>query len=108
MTIVPSHPDHDHDHHQHQPDDDVELIVRSPAGASHPFRFELDEFAAQAAATAIAYFVERREIEPGDYALELIRDDKATPIADTSRLGDYDLHDGDQLHLITAKPQVDG
>ena len=102
MSNVPSHPEPGQDH------DDVALIVRSPAGASHPFRFELDEFAAHAAATAIAYFVEKNEIEPGDYALELIRDGEPTPIADTSRLSDYDLRNGDQLHLITAKPQVDG
>jgi hypothetical protein len=40
--------------------------------------------------------------------LELVRDGVSTPIADTARLGDYDLRDGDQLHLIPAKPQVDG
>jgi len=96
---------------QHQEpgrDHDVEVIVRTPAGADHPFRFKLDELGARAAATAIDYFVEKHEIEAGDYALELIRDGQPTPIADTARLGDYGLRDGDQLHLITVKPQVDG
>jgi len=88
--------------------DAVEVTVRSPAGHSHEFRFELDEFGAEAAATAIAYFVERKEIEAGDYVLELLRDGERTPIADTARLRDYDLHNGAELHLITAKPQVDG
>jgi hypothetical protein len=101
MSSLTQHEEHHHDH-------DVEVTVRTPAGASHPFRFELDELAARAAATAIGYFIEKHEIEPGDYALELIRDGQPTPIADTSRLGDYGLRDGDQLHLITAKPQVDG
>jgi hypothetical protein len=86
----------------------VDVTVRSPAGHSHEFRFRLDEFGAEAAATAIAYFVERKEIEPGDYVLELLRDGVKTPISDTARLRDYDLHNGDELHLITAKPQVDG
>ena len=91
-------------HHEHA----VEVIVRSPAGTPHPFSFGLDELGAQAAATAIAYFVGKHEIEPGDYALELVRDGVATPIADTARLSDYDLHNGDELRLIPEQPQVDG
>lgn len=91
-------------HHEHA----VEVIVRSPAGTPHPFSFGLDELGAQAAATAIAHFVGKHEIEPGDYALELVRDGVATPIADTARLSDYDLHDGDELRLIPEQPQVDG
>jgi hypothetical protein len=86
----------------------VNVVVRTPAGASHDFTFQLDELGATAAAKAIEYFVKHEEIEAGDYVLELVRDGKPTPIADTARLSDYDIHDGDELHLITAKPQVDG
>ena len=86
----------------------VEVIVRSPAGTPHPFNFRLHELGAEATAKAIAYFVGKQEIEPGDYALELVRDGVANPIADTARLSDYDLHDGDELRLIPEKPQVDG
>ena len=86
----------------------VEVIVRSPAGTPHQFRFGLGELWAQAAAAAISYFVDKQEIEPGDYALEVVRDGVATPIADTARLGDYELRDGDELHLVAEKPQVDG
>jgi hypothetical protein len=46
MTIISSlEPDRDRT---------LELIVRSPASASERFRFELREFAAQAAASAMA------------------------------------------------------
>lgn len=86
----------------------VDVVVRTPAGASHDFTFRLDELGATAAAKAIEHFVKHEEIEAGDYVLELVRDGVPTPIADTARLSDYGLRDGDQLHLIAAKPQVDG
>jgi hypothetical protein len=87
---------------------DVEVTVRTPAGASHRFRLGLNELVIRALATAVAYFVEKGEIEAGDYALELIRNGQPTALADTGRLGDYGLRDDDQLHLISEKPQVDG
>ncbi len=92
----------------HQGHDVVEVVVRTPAGASQPFTFDRHELAANAVATSIDYFVKKHEIEPGDYALELVREGHGTPIPDTARLSDYDIRDKDQLHLIAERPQVDG
>ena len=86
----------------------AEVTVRTPAGASHSFRFGLNEFVAAAIATAIAFFVERRELAPGDYGMAVLRDATPVEMADTARLGDYDVVDGDVLHLVVEAPQVDG
>lgn len=92
----------------HPGHDVVEVVVRTPAGASQLFNFGRHELAANAVAKSIDYFVTKHEIEPGDYALELVREGQVTPIPDTARFSDFDIRDKDQLHLITERPQVDG
>jgi len=87
---------------------DAEVTVRTPAGASHTFPFTLNELVARADAQAIGYFVEHGELATGDYGLAVLRDGKPVEMADTARLGDYHLVDGDVLHLVVEEPQVDG
>ena len=89
-------------------DEKVEVTVRTPAGASAEFKFRLAELTIEATSRAIEHFVAKRELEAGDYGLELIRGGGATPMLDTNELRDYGLRDGDVLHLIPEKPQVDG
>jgi hypothetical protein len=46
------------DHAKHA----VNVVVRTPAGASHDFTFQLDELGAIAAARAIEYFVKHETL----------------------------------------------
>lgn len=92
----------------HTADGNVRVVVRTPAGASHDFNFQGRELVAEAAAKAIEYFVGQNLLEPGDYGLELVRDGQSTDMLDTNTLADYGVRDGDTLHLIPEKPQVDG
>jgi len=86
----------------------VEVTVRTPAGASHPFDLDLDELVAEVIATVIEFFVKRNELAAGDYALAVIRGGQAEPMADTSRLAEYHITHEDVLVLIPEAPQVDG
>ncbi len=86
----------------------VEVTVRNPAGASHPFDLDLDELVAEVVATVIEFFVKRNELAPGDYGLAVIRGGQAEPMADTSRLAEYHITREDVLVLIPEAPQVDG
>ena len=86
----------------------LRVTVRTPAGVPHDFDFREEELVAEAAAKAIAHFVDKHELESGDYGLELVRDGTATDLLDTNTLRDYEVKDGDVLHLIPEKPQVDG
>jgi hypothetical protein len=88
--------------------DHLELPVRTPAGAMHPFSLRLDELVAEVIFIAIRYFVEHNELAAGDYGLAVIRGGQAEPMADTSRLEDYGITKGDVLQLVPEAPQVDG
>lgn len=86
----------------------VEVLVRTPAGATHRFRLRLDELVAEVVSVVIRYFVERNELAAGDYALAVIRGGQAEPMNDTSRLEEYGITDADVLQLVPEAPQVDG
>jgi hypothetical protein len=86
----------------------IEVTVRTPAGASHPFRFNLHELVAEVVGTVIEFFIERNELAPGDYGLAVVRGGQAEPMSDTSRLAEYHITDEDVLVLIPEAPQVDG
>ena len=94
---------HEHEHHEH-----VRVVVRTPAGASHTFTVKLDELVVAAVATFVEYFVHAHELAPDDYSLAVVRDGTATPMVDTEELRAYGLVDGDVLHLVVTRPQVDG
>ncbi len=101
MTTAPdSSSGHGHDH--------VRVTVRTPAGASHTFTFENNELVVSATATAVEHFVKAHELASDDYGLALIRAGEPVPMLDTDELRAYDVVDGDVLHLIVEKPQVDG
>lgn len=86
----------------------VAVTVRTPAGAPHDFVVELHERIDKLSREAIAYFVGETLLEPGPYALALVRNGAATNLEDNKRLEDYGIEAGDVLHLIPKKPQVDG
>jgi hypothetical protein len=95
--------EHHDDEHKH-----LEVLVRTPAGASHRFPLHLEELVARVVSVTIAYFVDRNELASGDYGLAVIRDGQAEPMADTSRLAEYHITDQDVLVLVPEAPQVDG
>jgi len=97
-------PDAGHEHH----DEKIHVTVRTPAGASHGFDFDRHELGVAAVATAVEHFVKGHELAPDDYGLAIVRDGTATDILDTNELCAYDIVDGDVLHLVVEKPQVDG
>ena len=85
----------------------MEVKVRTPAGITAPFRFAEAEFVAAAMAQAVAHFVEHNQLAAGDYSLAVARDGRIDPMLDTARIGDYQLTDGTELHLVNEAPQVD-
>ena len=89
-------------------DNDLEVTVRTPAGASHKFTFKANTRVDKAVREAAKYFVDKRELAPGDYGLALVRDGVAVPLGDETRLDDDGVVDGDTLHLTNKAPQVDG
>jgi len=86
----------------------VHVTVRTPAGASGEFDFEVDELVISAVNTAVERFVSERKLAAGDYGLALVRGGETTDLTDTNKLEDYGIVDRDVLHLINEKPQVDG
>jgi hypothetical protein len=102
----------------------VHVTVRTPAGAAGEFDYQGDELVISAVNTAVEYFVTRaqptsrpparsapsieRQLAPGDYGMTVVRHGESTDMTDTSKLDDYGIVDGDELHLINEKPQVDG
>lgn len=89
-------------------DKDLDVTVRTPAGATAPFSFKDNTKVAKAIRVAVGFFVGRGELTDGDYGLALARQGTATELADDSRLDDDGVVDGDVLHLINRAPQVDG
>lgn len=89
-------------------DNQVAITVRTPAGAPHEFLVKLHERVDKLAREAIDYFVSETLLEPGPYALALVRNGAATNLEDNKRFEDYGIEGGDVLHLIPKKPQVDG
>jgi hypothetical protein len=89
-------------------DKKVTVKVRTPAGAGHEFTFSSEELVADAVAESIGYFVGKKELAQGDYGLAVVRDGTTVELQDTARIGDYDLHDGEELHLVPEAPQIDG
>lgn len=86
----------------------VTVNVRTPAGITHEFRLADEEFVASAMAEAVEYFVDKRELAPGDYGLAVVKDGQIEPLLDTARVGDYHLAPRAELHLVNEAPQVDG
>lgn len=89
-------------------DKDTSVVVRTPAGASHPFEFHANTKVDKVIRTAVEHFVASGELAPGDYGLALVRDGVATPLEDGTRLDDNGVVDDDVLHLTNKGPQVDG
>ena len=57
---------------------------------------------------AIDHFVDLKAMQPGDYALALVRDNSADPLIDSLSLEDAGVTDGAVLALMVRGPQVDG
>jgi hypothetical protein len=89
-------------------DKDLEVTVRTPAGASAQFEFKDNTKVQKAIKIAVDYFVGKGELTDGDYGLALARHGTATELPDDTRLDDDGVVDGDVLHLINRAPQVDG
>ena len=86
----------------------ITVTIRTPAGHHHDFEVRAHERVDKVAREAVRYFVERHELEEGQYGLALIHDGVAKPMEDAARLEDYDVRQGDVLALISKQPQIDG
>ena len=85
-----------------------DVPVRTPAGATNEFTVHANELVVEVISAAVTYFVDRNELVTGDYGLAVIRDGQVIPMADTSRLSEYNITDQDVLVLVPEAPQVDG
>lgn len=105
--------EHDHPtsaevHDKPRPNKIVTVVVRTPGNIPATFEFHAHDRIDKVIRDAVAYFVGRNELSAGEYGLALVRDGEGVELNDAGRLEDYDIVDGDELHLINRAPQVDG
>lgn len=82
--------------------------VRTPAGFEALFRVHPDELVEKLAKHAERYFVNKGELAPGNYRLELLKDGTAVPLTPSATLRDSGVTAGAVCALVVADPQVDG
>lgn len=86
----------------------ISVTVRSPQGASLTLKVNVEEKVGTVDKKAVDDFVKEKLMQPGDYALVLVRGAQSTEMADDQPLEKYGVVNGDVLHLVPRKPQVDG
>lgn len=86
----------------------IMVTIRTPAGHHHEFEVRTHERVDKVVREAVSYFVDRHELDAGEYGLALVRDGVAQPLEDAARLEDYAVRQGDVLALVTKQPQIDG
>ncbi|HEY8548067.1 MAG TPA: hypothetical protein VIL36_23580 [Acidimicrobiales bacterium] len=86
----------------------IGVTVRTPAGAGSAFGVEPDDRAGSLVARAVDRFVLRRQLEPGEFRLGLLRGIEIVDLAEGDELLAAGVEDGDVLHLLSTEPQVDG
>jgi hypothetical protein len=84
------------------------VTVRTPAGHEHRFRVNDNQRVEAVSRRAVEYFVAHGQLADGRYHLALLRQGEARDLNPASRLGDYDVVEGDVLVMIVGDPQVDG
>jgi hypothetical protein len=92
------------DHHA----DTITVIVYAPNNAHHEFTVAATERVDKLARTAVAFFVERGQMQPADCGLAIVHDGVATPLDDASRLDEDGIRSGAKLKLLVKKPKTDG
>ena len=91
-----------------KPDKAVAVTIRTPGNIPGTFEVREHDRVDKVAREAADFFVGRNELAAGAYGLAVIRDGEGVEMNDAARLEDYDVVDGDELHLINRAPQVDG
>jgi hypothetical protein len=91
-----------------KPDKSLDVAVRTPSGASAAFTFGHNTKVAEATRVSVDHFVDNGEMTDGDYGLALARDGQAIELDPKDQLDEVGVIDGDVLHIINKKPQVDG
>lgn len=86
----------------------ITVTIHTPGNIPGSFEVRAHDRVDKVTREAVDYFVGRNELAAGDYALAVIRDGVAVEMNDAGRLEDYDITDGDALHLLNRAPQVDG
>ncbi|SCL36364.1 hypothetical protein GA0070624_5533 [Micromonospora rhizosphaerae] len=82
--------------------------VRTPAGFEALFRVHPDELVEKLATQAERHFVNKGELAPGNYRLELLKDGTTVPLTPSATLRDSGVTAGAVCALVVADPQVDG
>jgi hypothetical protein len=82
--------------------------VRTPAGFEARFRVHPGELVETLATHAEQFFVNKGELAPGNYRLELLRDGTTVPLTPSATLHDAGVTAGAVCALVVADPQVDG
>ena len=95
-------------HGKDTPDKTFAVVIRTPGNIPGTFEIRLHDRVDKVVREAVGYFVARNELAAGDYGLALVRDGNGVELNDAGRLDDYDIVEGDELHLINRAPQVDG
>lgn len=86
-----------------------DLVIRATNGAP----WSTDQFGPHQRVdhvrdAAVRHFVKDDVMTDGDYALARVVNGQAQPLADSSKLSDAGVDDGDVLALMVRGPQVDG
>lgn len=91
-----------------RPDKTITVVIRTPGNIPGTFEIRRHDRVDKVVREAVGYFVGRNELAAGDYGLALVRDGNGVELNDAGRFDDYDIVEGDELHLINRAPQVDG
>ena len=84
------------------------VVIKTPAGIGASFDVRQHDRVDKTTRRAVEHFVAANQLAAGNYGLAVIRDGVANDMNDAARLEDYDIVEGDELHLINRDPQVDG
>lgn len=84
------------------------VTIKTPAGFASAFAATPDTAGHALVHRAVDFFVGRDQLEPEKFELALIRGGDPVSIDLDKELGNYDIVEGDVLHLVSRQPYVDG
>jgi hypothetical protein len=86
----------------------ISVTIKTPAGIGSSFNVHPHDRVDKTTRTAADHFVSTNQLAAGNYGLAVIRNGVGDDMTAAARLEDYDVIEGDELHLINLDPQVDG
>lgn len=89
--------------------EEIDVKIKTPAGHQAEFSINTDWTIDKVIKKAEHHFIEKGQLQPGEYNLVLVNADGTTKeLVGSSKVEDYNIPDEAELDLVVAGPQVDG